>query len=267
MTLKTWLKIVIWSLVLTLTVVVLYLSESVERNQLIGSPEISIRYHGEDVILTEQELLYRLKNNSLYAENQKAEELDFRKIEEAIQKMSEVKECNVFKQYGGKWGIDMELRHPIARIIDRNKNHYFLDKEGFLMKSKPNIVCRVPLITGKIPMIKEENFVSEIINKDSLISNRILQDIYTFSVYVCDNPFLSSLITQIDVDERGSFDLIPLIGDYIIKVGKVESDASLKDKMLRLENFYKKGIPFEGWNKYSEINLSYDGQIVCKKRS
>ena len=25
-------------------------------------------------------------------------------------------------------------------------------------------------------------------------------------------------------------------------------------------------MPFEGWQKYSEINLKYDGQIVGRKR-
>jgi len=26
-------------------------------------------------------------------------------------------------------------------------------------------------------------------------------------------------------------------------------------------------LPYEGWNKYDQINLSYDGQIVCRKKN
>ena len=264
---KTWLKILLWCLVGSLTCVVLFFSERIERNVPLDEPEIAIRYYGEDVILTESELMYRLKMNHFFSKDQRSWDLDLETMEYFIENMSEIKTCNVYKAYGGHCRIDVELRNPIARIIDRNKNHFFIDKDGFLMQSKPNIVCRVPLFTGWIPQVKEEGFVSEIINKDSLISNKILKDIYRFSVYVCDNPFLSSLITQVDIDKKGGFDLIPLVGDYIIKVGKVENKESIKDKMFRLENFYKKGIPYEGWNKYTEINLSYDGQIVCKKRS
>jgi hypothetical protein len=26
-------------------------------------------------------------------------------------------------------------------------------------------------------------------------------------------------------------------------------------------------MPYEGWNKYSEISVKYEGQIVCRKRA
>jgi len=44
------------------------------------------------------------------------------------------------------------------------------------------------------------------------------------------------------------------------------SDDQVKDKFTRLKIFFKEGLPYEGWDKYSEINLIYNGQVVCRKR-
>jgi cell division protein FtsQ len=40
----------------------------------------------------------------------------------------------------------------------------------------------------------------------------------------------------------------------------------VRDKFEKLKIFYTKGLPYEGWEKYSEINLKYGDQIVGKIR-
>jgi cell division protein FtsQ len=263
---RNWLKITIGVLIFSTVCVIVFLSHTADNDKLIENPKVSISYKGEDAILTEKELIYRLKRANLLYKNQKAYELNLESIEKFLKKMPEIKSCDVFKKYGSNWEIQIKLRKLIARAVDKSGNHFYIDDEGFIMKRKPNIVARVPVFTGSIPTINNEGFIHSLINKDSLISNKVLSDIYSFSNYVCESPFFSSLITQIQIDSLGKFELIPQVGDYVIKVGTVRDDADIKDKMFRLENFYLKGIPYEGWEKYKEINLSYDGQIVCRKK-
>jgi len=75
------------------------------------------------------------------------------------------------------------------------------------------------------------------------------------------------LIGQSYLEKNGDFVLIPIVGDLKIVFGPANSDKSVIDKFTRLKIFYKEGIPYEGWQKYTEINLKYDGQIVCRKRN
>lgn len=60
--------------------------------------------------------------------------------------------------------------------------------------------------------------------------------------------------------------MIPLVGNQKIVFGSAFTDKEVKEKFEKLKIFYKEAIPYEGWNKYSEISLKYDKQIVCKKK-
>ena len=40
-----------------------------------------------------------------------------------------------------------------------------------------------------------------------------------------------------------------------------------QEKFENLMKFYRNGLSKTGWNKYSIINLSYNGQIVCTKKN
>ena len=98
-------------------------------------------------------------------------------------------------------------------------------------------------------------------------SIRNLDDIYRISNYVCNDPILHKMIGQVYRENNGDFVLIPIVGDQKIILGTAQSDAVVKDKFERLLDFYKEAMPFEGWNKYSEISVKYEGQIVCRKRA
>ena len=86
------------------------------------------------------------------------------------------------------------------------------------------------------------------------------------SHYVCNDPLLHSLIGQIHLKKNGDFILVPLVGDQKIIVGSAYSNREVKSKFEKLKIFYNEAMPFEGWDKYSEINLKFEGQIVCKKK-
>ena len=85
-------------------------------------------------------------------------------------------------------------------------------------------------------------------------------------------------IEQINVLPDQGIELIPRVGDHIIYIGQLpetknknEREKSITNfinkKLERLENFYKYGLSQAGWNKYSYINLEFDNQIICKKRT
>ena len=108
--------------------------------------------------------------------------------------------------------------------------------------------------------------VPQIINNDTLISILKLDDIYWISNYVCNDPLFQSLIGQIQVEKNGDLLLIPLVGDHVINFGSANSKSEVGKKFEKLKVFYKEAIPYEGWRKYEEISLKYEGQIVCKKK-
>lgn len=263
---KKWLKICFWVFILGGTITVFVFANQEEEKKIIESPAISIHVDGE-TFLTEEELTTRLRNSGLLTKNQKNDQLDIRKIERKIALMEEVKNVVVFREIGKKWNIRVELRKPIARIFNTTNQTYYIDEDGFLMSRSPNHTARVIVFSGFLDDRFLKGSINDFINNDSLKSIKKLDDVFRISNYVCKHPLMYKLIGQVYLERDGDFVLIPLVGDQKIVFGTANTDEEVSEKFSRITTFYQEAISFEGWNKYSEISVKYDGQIVCRKRS
>jgi cell division protein FtsQ len=263
---RIWIKRIVWVLFFVGVLVLMIRSCRVHEKRAMDKPKIVIHVKGEDAFLTEDELYDRLKRKGLIFEGQTQKTLKAAKIEQYIGAMSEVKDVKVFTRIGSKWTIEVTVRKPIARIFNQHHETFYLDEDGIVVRTSGLHTARVVVVTGAIPDRITSIPVEEIINNDSLKSIRKLDDVYRISNYVCNDPELQALIGQIHLKKNGDFVLIPLVGGQLIVFGSAFSDREVRDKFKKLKIFYTKGIPFEGWDKYSEINLKYGDQIVGKIR-
>jgi cell division protein FtsQ len=241
-------------------------ASELEAKKQPNLPQISIHVDSENAFLTEQELLTRLKMDRLIFDGQTNEQLKIDLIEAKISEMEEVKTVRVYRDIGKKWYIKIELRKPIARIFNIYGDSFYLDEDGFTMNRSDLHTARTLVFSGNIKDDYSRQSVADIINNDSLKSIRKLDDIYRISNYVCNDSLLQKLIGQVYLEKDGDFVLVPLIGDQKIVFGTAYSVEEVKEKFKRLKIFYKEAIPYEGWAKYNEISVKYDGQIVCRKR-
>lgn len=259
-------KIALWG-AFGLAVVVLIVSVSnYQKQRTLNAPEIRLKTDVEHPFISPEELLKRITNKGLWREGMIKEELDVAAVEELITSYSQVKSAKVFTNIGDAWEIEVELRTPIARIFNKLDESFYLDEEGEIVHTTPTHTARVLVFTGNINDRISSASVTDIINNDSLKSIQKLDEIYRISNYVCHDPLLHSLIGQVHLEKNGDFVLIPLVGDAKIILGTADSEEEVKRKFEKLRIFYKEAMPNVGWNKYSEISLKFDGQIVCKTK-
>jgi cell division protein FtsQ len=264
---KKWLKIAAWSAFFLTVIILLFRVRSAQDNFVIDKPNIIIHVNGENAFLTEDELYTRLKRKGLIYVGQNSAQLNTNKIESYLRSMTEVKDARVFKKIGGVWTVEVEIRKPIARIFNMYGETFYLDDLGYTMAPSTLYTARVVVVTGSIPDKLSSPPVEKIINNASLKSIRKIDDVYRISHYVCNDPLLRSLIGQIHRKVNGDFVLIPEVGGQRIIFGTAYSDQEVREKFRKLKIFYMEAIPYEGWNKYEEISLKYDKQIVCKKKN
>ena len=62
---------------------------------------------------------------------------------------------------------------------------------------------------------------------------------------------------------NGDVVMIPKVGDLRNVVGKVDDWEGRLEKLM---SFLKDGITKKGWNRYKEINLKFDNQVVCVRK-
>lgn len=264
---KTWIKILLLSLTSVGIISLWIVGIQFEQKRPLKEPRIIVHVDGADAFLNEKELYSRILSKRWFVLNQQSKSLKVLNIERGIRAMEEVKDVRVYKLLGGEWKIEVWLRKPMARIFAKNGKSYYLDTDGITISKTHLHTAKVLLFSGEISEPLHRQNAIKIINNDSLKNIRKLDEIYRISNYVCNDPMLGALIGQVYLERSGDFVLTPLVGDLKIIFGTAYSEKQVKDKFTRLKIFYKEGLPYEGWNKYSEINLMYDGQIVCRKRN
>jgi len=263
---KKWLVISSWILLFVGIIATgLYIQKTLGE-KVIPDAKISIQSEGENTFITKDELQLKLEAKGIVFDQQKRSELEIEKIEEYIRSISQVKKVEIYQHIDGSWSINVELRNPIARIYNKRNENYYLDEDGCTFSTSSTHTARTLVFTGDIIDEMDSVSVHGIINNDSLISIRKLDDIYRISRYVCNDPLFHSQIGQVHLRKNGDFILVPLVGDQKIVFGSAESEEEVEDKFKKLTIFYNEALPFEGWEHYSEINLKFKGQIVCKKK-
>lgn len=261
---RKWIKRALWMAFAIAVIVLMQMTQTAQADAILEEPDVLIHVNGENAFLTEDELKLRLKRKGFTFNGQLQKDLKVSAVEDFIRKMTEVKEVKVFTKIGSSWKIEVVVRKPIARIYNRYDETFYLDEDGFVMNSSALHTARVVVVTGFIKDRISSVSVPEIINNDTLKSIRKLDDVYRISNYVCNDPLMQSLIGQIHLKKNGDFVLIPLVGGQKIVFGTAKTDKEVNDKFKKLKIFYEEGIPYEGWDKYEEISLKYDNQIVCK---
>lgn len=262
---KKWLKITLGIVALLLVIVTMVYAYRSQMTTEMESPEIIIRIDGEPLIMKE-EIEEFLRTRQLFYPKMKFEQINFEQIETELKSMSEILDVKVYARIGSKWVVDIRQRKPIVRIFNKFGETFYIDALGSIVESNVYHTSRALVASGNISDKATIKTLDSIINNDSLKTIHSLDDIYRISNYVCNDPFLTAQVSQVYLREDGDFILIPQIGDHIIVFGTADSDEEVNSKFTKLITFYKEGIIFEGWNKYSEINLKYRDQIVCKKK-
>ncbi len=229
-------------------------------------PEIVVVNEGNNAFLMDKDVAERLKYNNIVLDGLQRKEINSNLIESIVLKMYEVKSASVHLNLDDTWRIRVELRQPIARIFNQQGESFYLDKDGKTMPLSPLYSARILPFTGNISDEMDFLSVDEIINSDSLKTLKLLPKIYFLSEYVCNNPFLSALIAQVDVEQNGDFVLIPIVGNQKIHFGSPYNKKVVEERFKKLQVFYKDALPYTGWDIYESISLKYRNQVVCKKR-
>lgn len=216
---KSWLKNIAW-LVFVVTVLILMSSvKQSKKNQYMSAPDIKFQMYEDQVFLTKEVIIRRLKNQQLLKDSMQYSDIDFAGIESFLTDMSEVKEAKVFTSAGPEWFIKITLKQAIARIFNLDGSSCYLDKDGHLMPLSTHHTAHVVTVNGYINETDLSRTVEDVINNDSLKTIEILDDLYQISNYVCSDEFFSSQITHIYINQNKEFELIPRVGNQRILFG------------------------------------------------
>ncbi|MER3471505.1 MAG: hypothetical protein C4330_09250 [Chitinophagaceae bacterium] len=143
-------------------------------------------------------------------------------------------------------------KEPVVRVFTKNGETFYLDSAAQKMPLLQNINIRLAVVTN-FPDCKK------LAAKDTVL----LQGLKGLILFINSNNFWKAQIAQIDVTEDDGFELIPTVGNHIIRFGKGEN---IENKFKRLFVFYQQVLSKTGFDKYRIIDVQYADQIVGVKK-
>ena len=202
----------------------------------------------EDVMpgfLSVSEVKQMLVTSHISPIGQSMEFINLRIIEEALEKEDLIEKAECYKAQDNVVSISIWQRIPVIRVINNHGDDFYVDSHGKPMKHT-NYSCYLIVATGAVNRDYAETVLAPLAN-----------------IIINDN-FWKSEIVQLNILSDGSVELIPRVGNHVAYLGQ---PTDVEKKLNRLRKFYIYGLSRAGWNKYSRINVEFDNQIICKRRS
>jgi len=217
--------------------------------------EISILvYDNGTNYFLEKEDVYQLisadKNEFLIGSSYQT--INLKTIENRIRSNKYVADAEAYTNLRGQVIVDVILNIPIARILLDGSKDFYICQSGEIMPTSDKYTSRVLLISG-------EYFKN--IPLDNMQNDSVYQKLFNLVRYVYHDEFWKAQIAQIDIDRSGYVTLYPQVTKQYIEFGE---PVSIDQKFLKLKAYYKKILPYKGWNHYTKVNVEYKDQIVCE---
>ena len=176
---------------------------------------------------------------------------DLREMENDLVKDVWIKTVQMFFDNNNRLMVNVLEREPVARVFSTKGTTFYIDSSLAMLPLSEKFSARLPVFTG-FPSNKG------VLSKPD---SALLKGILVLSLAIQKDTFRTAIIDQVDITPQRNFELIPKIGNNIIVFGDA---ADLDEKFNKLQLFYQQVMVKSGWNKYSEINIAYHGQIVAK---
>ena len=228
-------------------------TERMKDETAVHEIQVEIENVHENHFLDEEDVLKLMQWNAQNLQGSSLEKINFRQIEKKIKKDPFIKDAEMYSDLKGNVMVNVELRRPIARIIRNDGPDGYIAEDGTIMPVSEKFQTRVILISGA--------YVRQLLQVRNINDIEEGQKLMTMIEHVNNDEFWKAQIAQLDIDGKGKITIIPQVGDESIEFGKADN---LEVKFKKLKIFYKEVLPRVGWNKYSRVNLEYEGQIVAE---
>ncbi|HEY5826045.1 MAG TPA: cell division protein FtsQ, partial [Cyclobacteriaceae bacterium] len=207
----------------------------------------------ENHFMDEADVMKLVENSGQTIKGKNIKGIDLKSIEKKIMKDKHILDAELYNDLKGNLIVNVELRRPIARIVQENAPDAYIAEDGVVMSVSEKYTSRVLLISG--------SFVKRFLEDEDLNKSDEGKQIMTMIEFINEDRFWKAQIAQMDINSEGKINIYPQITGQRVEFGKPEN---IEVKFRKLMVFYKEILPQRGWTKYERVNLEYEGQVVAE---
>lgn len=229
------------------------------ENQMLNGINVRVCRDGDKGFLSET-ALYEIIEATDSIHTRKIKQINTNKLEQLISEDPYVENVDVFVNINNDLMVNVNEKRTVLRVFNQQAKGYYIDENAGILPLSNQFTPRVLVANGyiNVPYMKgHENIY------DSVYDPTALSELFTLTKLIRQNNFLQAQISQIYVNSKGEFDLIPQLGNQLIHLGSIDN---AEKKLNKLDVFYKEALVKTGWDKYKTINLKYKNQVVCTRK-
>jgi len=181
------------------------------------------------------------------------EDLNLQDIEDKIYNNPYVENCEAFINNRENLTVKVKQKVPLFRVFHENGVSYYVDRRGIKFPLSNTFTANVPIVSGRITYDVDSLGVQQ---------GQSINDLVKFFEFMNEDQLYRALVSHVDMKANGDLVFTPRTGKHTVNLG---SATELEDKMNRLITFYKEGLNQGGWDKYKQISVKYDNQIIATK--
>jgi cell division protein FtsQ len=240
-------------LVLCALLMLIAFAERAQHETEVKEISITIDNLNDNHFIDEEDVrgLMQMKDKSLFGTT--VSSINLKEVEKKIKSNRFIEDAELYSDLKGNLLVNVALRRPIARIIRNDGPDGYIAEDGTIMPVSEKFTTRVVLISG--------SYARNLLSQQNMNGTEEGKQLMEMLELIRDDDFWKAQIAQLDIDSKGRVTLFPQVGDERIEFGRPEK---VEEKFKKLMIFYKEILPVKGWNKYTRVNLEYEGQLVAE---
>jgi cell division protein FtsQ len=242
-----------WTLLGFGTVILLVAAMKQKNISRCHGVEIKINGVQNNFFIDKSEVMRFLVKTEGKPEGRPTASFNLFRMEVLLEKNEWIKNAELFFDNNEKLIVNIQEREPVARIFADDGSSFYIDSTTKKLNLSEKFSAWVPVFTN-FPI---KNTVR------SIPDSTLLAGIKNLGGYIVKDAFWMAQIDQVNITAEKTFEIIPKIGNQLIIFGTSEN---FKEKFDNLLIFYKNVESKVGWNKYSQINVAFRGQVIAVKR-
>lgn len=259
-------KRILVSLFVIVLLIVLIVCSNIYAGKInVSKVNIKVSYGVSDTIVLATNINESLKIEFGDFLKKQRKDIDQKKIESCLMQNPYIEQAQVYQTLKGVLNIEIKQREPIVRIYTLRNKEYYIDKLGKVILIDDNQLTDVVVASGNVDVnnsnLDKNLDTIDIESKKGF--DKTLSNIYYIAQKLASDSILNYQIDQIYVPAKGNYELIPKIGNYIIRIGE---NKDLEEELIKLRYLYKEAFSRNGWDNYSFVDLRFRHQVVCTKK-
>jgi len=210
--------------------------------------DVALKTSTTDVFIDEKDIR-QLLEQTFHITGTAISKLPLRSMELLLKNNPWIADAEIFVDNNDQLHAIIEERQPIARIFTLQQNSFYIDSSGVHLPLSDKMVARVPVFTD----FPSDQAVLSV--PDSLL----MQDILSISRYIAADSFWMAQASQIAIVAGNQFEIYPLTGRPIIRMG---NGSNLAEKFQKLDAYFRSDYFKLGYTLYPVIDVQYSRQLI-----